>query len=589
MFIYLIDDVSKIILSVVIAIVIVSLLVAFFLLINGHRHAKRQVQDLTKRYDKLHALLVDQLSNDIKRVYSISQSNVEYESIYNINKNMYNEVCQQEDVFARKAVTELQKLLAEKKYNQIKDEYDMVKSKVIELEEKYNQLNASLSEIINVDDDNRQDMLMYKREFREIKSEYEQKKNELKYIESSFVNVFDKLEASFLETEKLLGGAHYIEAKEKLPEIERVLTALSKAIVILPKLCTLSYIAIPNSIKETSDRYNQLIEEKYPLHHLKFQTLMDSFDKTLTSIYERLGKFHTKNVESELNQIRDSLIVLNSDFDNEVASKKFFSSSYEEIYNGSYKLENKFIKLKRIIPDYKKTYLLKDTCVEDLNSIQNEINELGVIKRNLDTFVHASSQQPFSVLSSKLKDLDSSMKKIEDDIERTHIYLTSLKDDANNDYDYMTSTFIQLKKYEAILRKINVQSLTLTFNENFKKCYQLLNECGDLTSYLPIDVASLNEKVKEISLCFEEIKSRTSLRYPSSLKESKYGSIEFPDAHIPVDVVQSKLFTHSIVFSSEPRKSAPLTSAELLFSPFCCVALRRCAGYGYGGVCPAYS
>ena len=506
MFIYLIDDVSKIILSVVIAIVIVSLLVAFFLLINGHRHAKRQVQDLTKRYDKLHALLVDQLSNDIKRVYSISQSNVEYESIYNINKNMYNEVCQQEDVFARRAVTELQKLLAEKKYNQIKDEYDMVKSKVIELEEKYNQLNASLSEIINVDDDNRQDMLMYKREFREIKSEYEQKKNELKYIESSFVNVFDKLEASFLETEKLLGGAHYIEAKEKLPEIERVLTALSKAIVILPKLCTLSYVAIPNSIKETSDRYNQLIEEKYPLHHLKFQTLMDSFDKTLTSIYERLGKFHTKNVESELNQIRDSLIVLNSDFDNEVASKKFFSSSYEEIYNGSYKLENKFIKLKRVIPDYKKTYLLKDTCVEDLNSIQNEINELGVIKRNLDTFVHASSQQPFSVLSSKLKDLD----KIEDDIEITHVYLTSLKDDANNDYDYMTSTFIQLKKYEAILRKINVQSLTLTFNENFKKCYQLLNECGDLTSYLPIDVTLLNEKVKEISICFEEIKSNIS-------------------------------------------------------------------------------
>ena len=191
---------------------------------------------------------MDQLSNDIKRVYSISQSNVEYESIYNINKNMYNEVCQQEDVFARKAVTELQKLLAEKKYNQIKDEYDMVKSKVIELEEKYNQLNTSLSEIINVDDDNRQDMLMYKREFREIKSEYEQKKNELKYIESSFVNVFDKLEASFLETEKLLGGAHYIEAKEKLPEIERVLTAISKAIVILPKFCTLSYLAIPNSI-----------------------------------------------------------------------------------------------------------------------------------------------------------------------------------------------------------------------------------------------------------------------------------------------------------------------------------------------------
>lgn len=501
---------KKLVFIIVVAVVVVVLGVVIFGRITSHNHLKKKVSDLSKRYDYLHELLTVQLDKDIKRVYSISQENVEYESTYNMYNNMYQDVVHQEDSIAQKAVNDISKLLTEKKYKQVKEELDSVKAKIVDLEKKCNVVSSSVSEIINVDDDNRQEILRYRRDFREVKEEYESKKNELRFIESSFVSVFEKVEEYFSESERLLAGAHYVESKEKFPEIDRVIKALKKSIGLLPKLCTLSFVVVPNSIDELTGKYNKMLSEGYPLHHLQFQSLVESFNQTLDDIHFRLGNFKMNNIEYELNQIRDAIIKVSNDLDSEISSKNYFKNSYKEIYNGSYRLENKFIKLRRDIPKYKETYLLKDSCVDDLERIQVEINELGTIKRTLDTYVHSSSSQPYSVLSKRLKDLDDAMNQIENDINSIHLYLNSLKEDTNVGYKYVTDTYIELKKYESLLRRIDVQSVSFSFNSGIKQCYEILMECGSFLSNLPIDVASLNDDIAKLKVCFDGVVSKIS-------------------------------------------------------------------------------
>lgn len=511
MFNYFFISTTKLVLAIIIATCIVGVGVFLFVFFAKNRHVKKQVNDLSKKYDDLHNLLVIQLDSDLKRVYNISQLNVEYEAIYNMNMNMYNEVLAQEDTNAQEAINELNKLLLEKKYKQIIEEIPDVRIKVNELEDKCNKVSKSVNDIINTDDDNRQEILRYRREFREIKDNFESKRNELKYIESSFIQVFDKIESYFSEAETLLAGAHYEESKEKFPEIEHVIEALGKELDTLPKLTTLSFVVMPNNIEELTKRYNSLLEQGYPLHHLKFQPTIDSFNLALDKIQKKLTQFQTKNIEFELNQIRDGLITLGSDFDKEENARKYYKDEFDKIYNGSYKIENKFIKLRRSIPEYKVTYLLKENCVDSLENIQKEINELGTIKRTLDTYVHSSSQQPFSTLANKLKDLSDAMTQIETDIENMHKYLNSLRDDTNAGYEYITKTFVKLKNYESTLRKINVQSVTLSFNNDFKQCYQILSDCGDIINNLPIDVVSLNNNIALLQDCFDNIENRVNV------------------------------------------------------------------------------
>ena len=194
-----------------------------------------------------------------------------------------------------------------------------------------------------------------------------------------------------------------------------------------------------------------------------------------------------------------------------INARKYYKDEFDKIYNGSYKIENKFIKLRRSIPEYKVTYLLKENCVDSLENIQKEINELGTIKRTLDTYVHSSSQQPFSTLANKLKDLSDAMTQIETDIENMHKYLNSLRDDTNAGYEYITKTFVKLKNYESTLRKINVQSVTLSFNNDFKQCYQILSDCGDIINNLPIDVVSLNNNIALLQDYFDNLENRINV------------------------------------------------------------------------------
>lgn len=506
------DKELKIIIAIIIATIIVAALVVLYINLHSQFSVKKRVNEINKKYDEIHNLLHNQLSKELKRVYSIAQINVEYENVYSVNHDLYQEVIANEDADAHEAITYLSKLLFDKKYKQIKEEIENTRAKIIVLEEKCAVLSKSIGEIVNVDDENRQEILKYRRQFREIKSLYEMHKGELKYIEMSFMSVFEKIDEYFTESEKQLAGAHYAESKEKLPEVEKVIKALEKTIYVLPKLVVNAFVVLPTKLNDLTERYNSLVSQNYPLHHLMFQSNCDTFNKMLDDIRRRLENFQVKNVEYQLNVIRDGILQLNRNFDEEEKSKSYFQENYDTTYNGSLKIENKFIKLRRNLAEYKTTYILRESCIDDIDKIQREINDLGSIKRNLDTYVHSSSQQPYSILAKRLKDLADAMNQIENDIETIQKYLVSLKADTERGYEYITKCYLSLKKYEATLREINVPSVSNNLKNSFEQCYEYLSRCGEIIVSLPIDVETINNYLDSTDALFRSINDQiTSL------------------------------------------------------------------------------
>lgn len=480
----------------VIGVIVLILLIAVCAIFTSRRHAKKMVNDVSKRYRRYHDLLVNEISEELKRIYSIAQLNSDYQEVYTKNDEIYQNVLKNEDYKVSQDIDSLKLLLQQKKYKLIKEEVENARKSLSTLEERYTNLEKSLSKILSLDDENRQTLLTYQKKFRDIRDLAESKKFELKYIEPSLSSLFEKLEESFIEINNLFSCAHYQEAQEKFPELKRVIDALEKSLNVLPRLTTLAFVVIPNNLTELKNRYDELIGQGYPLHHLLFQSSVETFEKNLKHIQNRLTSFQTKNAEYELNQIKDSIFKLNEDFDLEVKAKEDFTSSFEELYNGSYQLENRFIKLRRVVPEYKSTYLLKDECLSSLEGIQREINELDTIKRNLDTYVHASSKQPYSLLNAKLLDLKECTEKIKEHIASVQSYLNSLKDDSENAYNYISKAYLELKDYESLLRKVNVKSLINAYKSNFARCYELIDNIGNVIKVTPIDVSAINEYVE---------------------------------------------------------------------------------------------
>ena len=177
-----------------------------------------------------------------------------------------------------------------------------------------------------------------------------------------------------------------------------------------------------------------MIKQGYPLHHLRIINNVDQFNKKIEELKLKLHNFQLKNVDAELMKIREEILHINNELDDEINAEKYFKENYTSIYNESYQVSNRFLKLRRLIPNYKDTYLLRDTCLDTLQKVQNDISDLDRVKRMVDTFVHSPIPQPYSTLANRLEELENDTNAINNTINEMQSYLSSLKNDTESVY-----------------------------------------------------------------------------------------------------------------------------------------------------------
>lgn len=151
------------------------------------------------------------------------------------------------------------------------------------------------------------------------------------------------------------------------------------------------------------------------------------------------------------------------------------------------------MKIKRMLPNYKDVYLIKEHYLDKVEELENDIDRVSHIKRDLDTFIHSSTRQPFSIIVLKMKDMEEEMKRIQDIIRDFNRYLLSLKQDSEEIYAKICSYYLKLKDAQAEIREINVPSFTDRMKLPFDRAYTYLEDIGDIIKVQPIDVQSASD------------------------------------------------------------------------------------------------
>lgn len=512
----LFEGTMKYITSLIIATVIVLFLVLLYLFVIKRSNRRKAIRDLEKRYSDIHDHLTGNVEQSINRINFISQKNMVYVQLHEQFVKEYDDILQNQDKSTYIAITQLKSLVLEKKYHGIKSIIDSCKTTLSEFSKRVSSLDERLVKILQKDEECRQQAVTLQRQYREVKEKYSEYLIELKLVEKSFEKIFEKIDRYFQEFEDLSNSAQYEESEEKLPTISKVLTALDEALVDLPSLCTLANTVLPNRIDELGKRYQEMEKEHYPLHHLKVNLAIEEFNNDLESIKTRLSNFQLDGIKEESDQIEDRIIAFFRAFEVEKEAKVFFNQNCEEIYNSTYNLEKHFLKLKRMIPGFKDIYVIKANYLEDLEAVQNDINNLGNIKRDLDTYIHSSTKQPYSILVRKLHDLQEERTRINEVINDFQKYLTSLKKDSEYAFKYISTKFVALKKAQALLREIGVSSYKETLVIRFEKAYYYLDTIGELIKSKPLDVQAINDNlaivVEIIAPLIKEVEEQSSQR-----------------------------------------------------------------------------
>ena len=459
---------------------------------------KRQVRELSRRFEYLHALLIGQDSQYLRRIEAVSASNLLYVDTHATFSKRFKDIRDNADSSAQTTINGLKDNLSEHNYAALKLALPRARQIIEAYEEEVNSLNNDLMNVVRPEEECKQLSLLHKEELRKIKQDYFIKQSDLTLVNASLDEVFALLDKKFQQFDGLVESAHYDDAKALLPEIESVIRELGKSLQVLPNICIAITTVIPDKMASLENRYEEMTRADFPLHHLIVKGNIQDMNAALEEVVAQVKVFDFRGVEGKLDGIIARIDEYFDLFDKEKEARLVFENECDSVYSFAALVDRKNIRLSNSLSDVKKIFVISSEAQSSIDAIGVLINKAGATKRSLDTFIHSGTKQPFSILVDKMNALRDEAEQASNAIDDFDRYLHSLKDDTESAVNEAQIFYAKLHQCEVSLDKMDLPVIDEKYRPTIERCYELIDTVFETANALPIDVSKVNQDVLEL-------------------------------------------------------------------------------------------
>ena len=506
MYINILDGLST---ELIIGVVVSCVFALFLLILVGYltlskfylnkKKCRKQLDIYQSKYEYLHALLTGQDNSYIQRLEIISRTNLLYSDIHASYFKRSKEIRDTTDQKYQDILFQLQNYLEENKTREFK--YYLKENLPIlkQYEDAVNSLNNDLVNVIRPEEEARQMSLNEKEKLRDVKSKFNFNESDLTFVASSFQQVFAKIDRKFNDFDDLVENANYDDAKNIIPEVDKVLNLLDKLIDEIPPLVKEVNENIPSKVKKLSEEYERIMKEGKPLTHLQVEVLVSQIDEALDterSNIKNLAVSHIKEETEEINRVIDELF---EKFKNEEDAFIEFNEKKDPVINEFLNYDKELVKINNNITRFKKIYIIDEEHTNELTNIRNKVEEVSKDKRRLDQYMRNVEPYPYSELLDKLRLLENGTREISGRINSYNEYLISLKTDSETAFKNIRTKYDLLKEHEKIIRDFKVDKYVDYFKDRFDDCYALIDDISKILAKVPIDVNQVNQYQRELN------------------------------------------------------------------------------------------
>lgn len=480
------------------ALVLLVLVILYFTVFL-HARQRKLCRDLVGRFEKNHAILFGQDSQFIKRLETISSMNLTYvEDFMEWNKK-FKDIRDVSDASASAAVNQIQDFLSERKYGEIKSHWAVLKKTIDDYETVVTGLDNSLKRKFQDEDSCRQLAFAEREKLRKAKQDYYVKQGDLALVSVSFDTIFKKMDSLFDSVEQNIENAQYLDAKTILSnEIAPVNQSLNRALSNLPNICISIQSVIPDKLSSLNGRYEEMVKEGYPLHHIVLKGNLEAMDENLSLLAGKVQAFEFKDVDKKLDAMSHQIDSYLEAFDKEKEARKTFESESEAISTRETGLESVFINLCHALPAIRKIYVIGSEEQQKIDAIQNIINKAGASKRSLDTYTNSATKQPYTILVEKMRGLDEKAKEAEKSIASFQGYLASLKSDSEKAARALPEYYEKLRAAESDVRNMRLAPVHAKFDASIDSIFEDIDGLFATLSSTPIDVKKVNASLSAL-------------------------------------------------------------------------------------------
>jgi septation ring formation regulator EzrA len=283
-----------------------------------------------------------------------------------------------------------------------------------------------------------------------------------------------------------------------IEDISTSMDELSNYLDILPSLIVFGTVVLVKKFNAVEETYNNMRDANIPMYHIPFEDFKKEMTPIFASIKKDLSKFHHEG-KSELFQELDQKIADMDRIIHEEQQKKAAYEKYEHtIYMKTEELARTYLQLQREMNSLKNVYKLSSERVNEFGEIQNDINSMNMVKRDLDTYMHSTIKKPFSILSEQMFLLASKAEVVDRAIIEFKKYLFGLRDSTQVAYELSETFSVTLNEIKSEIRNTNHPIVWARYAERINTIEKMIVELKRVIKTQPIDVEEAKSLVDEI-------------------------------------------------------------------------------------------
>lgn len=457
---------------------------------------KKIFNTLNNKYQKL---TNSNIEAKLTKLKGISENNEEYLEVYNTLNEKYIGLVNTYSLTMDIKFNKADNLIATKDYKSSKEQLNEIENDLKSYEKELDDISEEIKSITKKEEEIRETVIPLKEDFRNLKANFYEHKEELSVCSKSFENKITEVEKTIAELENKLENWYYKDAEQLINEIQREINFYKKHLEKMPQLVSFSMQVLPKRLESAMNKYQKMKDEGYPLFSIKATSIEEKVRDSLDTIRVRFEEYNYDDINDSIKETAYEIESLNEALEKEVTAKDHFSKYVDIVYTKVDEIGKKFLKAKRDTNSIKGYYLFDNNRYIQLSNLEEQVHILNRIKMELDAYIHSATKQPYTVLSSKMGELAEFGGEVEDSLVDYQNYILSLKNDSESAYRKVNEYSIDINTLYHKLVALNHKVLSNEYKEEYEEIREIIIEMSEKLQTKPIDVLNINLCCKDLT------------------------------------------------------------------------------------------
>ena len=473
------------------------LLAIFFAVMLLHKKSYfAAAANLRESYKELNNQLTSFCKTNLTRLETLGKHSQTLQNTYDERKKQYDEIYQRKDRAILNSLNSIDELLKDKDFRQVREIERDVEADIQAYARTISSFSADLSTLLQEDTDIHSSAVAVKSKLRQIREFYQGHSMELKGLEDSFEIILQDADNAIEKFNELADCTKYDEAKEVLKELDGILTATVSIMDQLPLLQASVTTVLPNKLDELMNTYQEMLENQYVVEYLDVERKVSDMRHELDLLRSKLAFLDISGVKDEIDALQTEITDINAAFEQERQAKENFLHSQSYLDESTYSIESSYSRHINNIRKLQSVYLLDQKYVDQMYALKSDVESIGFLKRDLDSYLDTSNRKPYTIIMKKLSEMKSEVTKTNRTMSDYQSYLNSLKETIDQVFSGLQECFVNLSVRRQKVRLLGVETYRVSTKPKFDRFFDTICEIAKMLEVFPLNVPEIDAKFR---------------------------------------------------------------------------------------------